>query len=90
MVTISTSAQIALRSLLPGDRERVQHLLSMLDNFTRDESLRQEAKQLKGEGLNDLYIIRVDRDLRILFRYSKDDVEILDIMTHSRLEKIHG
>ncbi|OAB56888.1 hypothetical protein AY599_02345 [Leptolyngbya valderiana BDU 20041] len=62
----------------------------MLDNFTRDESLRQEAKQLKGEGLNDLYIIRVDRDLRILFRYSKDDVEILDIMTHSRLEKIHG
>jgi Txe/YoeB family toxin of Txe-Axe toxin-antitoxin module len=90
MVAISTQAQIAIRSLLPSDQERVKNLITLLERFPQDEYVRQQARELKGSGLDDLYIMRVTHDLRLLFRYSQGAVEILDIVTHSRLEKIHG
>jgi Txe/YoeB family toxin of Txe-Axe toxin-antitoxin module len=90
MVTISTQAQIAIRSLLPSDKERVKHLIALLEHFPQDEYIRQQARRLKGNGLDNLYIMRVTHDLRLLFRYSQGVVEILDIVTHARLEKIHG
>lgn len=90
MVNISTQAQIAVRSLLPGDQERVKHLITLLEHFPQDEYIKQQAKELEGNELGNLYIIRVTHDLRLLFRYSQNVVEILDIVTHARLEKIHG
>lgn len=90
MVTISTQAQIAIRSLLPGDQERVKHIVALLERFPQDEYVRQQARRLQGNGLENIYIMRVTHDLRLLFRYSQDVVEILDIVTHARLEKIHG
>lgn len=92
MVTISTQAQIAIRSLLPSDKERVRHLVALLERFPQDEYVRQQARKLKGKGtaLNNLYIMRVTHSLRLLFRYSQGVVEILDVVTHSRLEKMHG
>jgi mRNA-degrading endonuclease RelE of RelBE toxin-antitoxin system len=90
MVTISTQAQIAIRSLLPSDQERVKHLIALLERFPQDEYVRQQAKKLKGNGLDSLYIIRVTHDLRLLFRYLQGVVEIIDIVTHARLEKMHG
>jgi mRNA-degrading endonuclease RelE of RelBE toxin-antitoxin system len=90
MVTISTQAQIAIRSLFPSDQERVKNLITLLERFPQDEYVKQQARGLEGSGLDDLYIMRVTHDLRLLFRYSQSVVEILDIVTHSRLEKIHG
>lgn len=90
MVTISTQAQIAIRSLLPSDQERVKNLITLLERFPQDEYVKQQARGLEGSGLDDLYIMRVTHDLRLLFRYSQGVVEILDVVTHSRLEKIHG
>ncbi len=90
MINTSTQAQIAIRSLLPSDKERVKHLLALLERFPDDEYVRQQAKKLKGNGLDNLYIIRVTHNLRLIFRYSQDVVEILDIVTHDRLERMHG
>lgn len=90
MVTISTQAQIAIRSLLPTDQERVKHLLALLERFPEDDFIRQQAKKLQGHELDNFYIIRVTHSLRLLFRYYQGIVEVLDIVTHSRLEKIHG
>lgn len=90
MVNISTQAQIAMRSLLPIDKERVEHLLARLKYFPSEDDIKQQSKKLTGNELDDLYIIRVTHDLRVIFRYSQDTVEILDIVTHARLEKIHG
>lgn len=89
-VTISTQAQIAIRSLLPSDEERVKRLLAMLENFSKDDYIKQQAHKLKGSAFDDLYIMRVTPELRIIFRYLQDKVEILDILTHERLEKMHG
>lgn len=90
MITISTQAQIAIRSLLPSDQERVKHLIALLERFPEDDFIRQQAKKLKGYELDNFYIIRVTHSLRLLFRYYQGTVEVLDIVTHSRLEKIHG
>jgi len=90
MVTISTQAQIAIRSLLPSDQERVKNLIALLERFPQDDYIKQQAKELEDSELGNLYIVRVTHDLRLLFRYSQNVVEILDIVTHSRLEKIHG
>lgn len=90
MVTISTQAQIGIRSLLPSDQERVRHLVTLLERFPQDEYVRQQARKLKGTGLDNFYIVRVTHNLRLLFRYSQGVVEILDIVTHDRLEKMHG
>jgi len=90
MLTISTQAQIAIRSLLPSDQERVKHLVAMLENLPREDYAKQQARKLKGNGLDNLYIMRVTHDLRLLFRSTQSMVEILDIVTHARLENIHG
>jgi hypothetical protein len=90
MVTLSTEAQIALRSLLPQDRERVTHLAEQLDGFPTNEYLAEQARPLKGEGMDDLYLLRVTRELRLLFSSSQGKVEIVDIFPRARLEKMHG
>jgi mRNA-degrading endonuclease YafQ of YafQ-DinJ toxin-antitoxin module len=90
MLTTTTQAEIAMRSLLPSDKERVKHLIAMLERFPQDDYVKQQAKKLKGAKLDDLYIMRVTHDLRLIFRYTQGVVEIVDIVTHSRLEKIHG
>ncbi len=90
MINTSTQAQIAIRSLLPSDKERVKHFVALLERFPDDEYVRQQTKKLKGNGLDNLYIMRVTHNLRLIFRYSQDVVEILDVVTHDRLERMHG
>jgi hypothetical protein len=90
MVTLSTQAQIAIRSLLPLDRERIQHHISLLEQFPRDDYVRQKVRKLSGPDADDLYIMRATPTLRILFRHQGDSVEVVDIMTHERLQRMHS
>jgi uncharacterized protein (UPF0147 family) len=46
MVTVSTQAQIALRSLHPQDRDQVAKWIELLDGLSQDEYVPMQAKRL--------------------------------------------
>lgn len=87
MTTVSTQAQIALHSLHPRDRERVQSYISLLDEFLKSKYVHQKVKRLNA--YDDVYLMRVTPTLRIIFRSSDDSSEVVDIVTHDRLERMH-
>ena len=87
MVEISPQAQIAIRSLLPVDRKRVERQLSFLERFPEDEHFSSKVRKLDGDQ-KDLYIMRASGTLRIIFRYDADKAEVLDVITHERLKRI--
>lgn len=88
MVEISSQAQIAIRSLLPVDRKRVERQLAFLERFPEDEHIHSQVRKLSGDQ-KDLYIMRAGGTLRVIFRYDGDKVEILDVVTHERLKRMH-
>jgi mRNA-degrading endonuclease RelE of RelBE toxin-antitoxin system len=83
MVTISTQAQIAIYSLQPQDQRKVEERIRQLEHFPQDEYVRQQANRLTG--YQDLYLVRVNPNLRLIFRYAGQQSEVLDIVTHDRL-----
>lgn len=87
MVTISTQAMIALRSLLPKDKRRVEQQIQLLERFPENSAIHQKAKPLKS--FSDLYIMKVTPQLRIIFKLSDEMIEILDVVTHDRLAKMY-
>ncbi len=88
MITFSSQAEIALRSLLPSDRQRVGHFLPQLDGFFEHNSVNLNVKPLKSEGLETLYMARISPSFRIIFRETSEGVEILDIFKKERLENL--
>lgn len=87
MILASTQAEIALRSLHPQDRDRVLMSIRMLDQSPKREFIPQDAKKLKGH--DDLYLMRVTPELRIIFRpRDGKDYEVVDIIAHSGLENM--
>ena len=88
MITFSSQAEIALRSLLPRDRQRVDHFLPQLDGFSEQSLMSHQVDCLKSEGLETLYMARVSPNFRIIFRKISGEVEILDIFKKERLENL--
>lgn len=88
MITFSSQAEIALRSLLPSDRQRVDHFLPQLDGFSEQSSISHQVDCLKSEGLETLYMARVSPNFRIIFRQIREGVEIVDIFKQERLENL--
>lgn len=86
MVTISTPAQIALHSLQPQDRRQVEERIKQLERFPHDEYVRQQASPLAG--YQDVYLVRVSPSLRLIFQTSAAGGEVVDIVTHERLQQM--
>ena len=84
MVTISTQAKIAIYSLQPQDQRRVEQRISQLETFPADGN-GQQANRL--QGFDNLYLIRVSPNLRLIFRSVNNEREVVDVVTHDRLEK---
>lgn len=83
MTTISTKAQIAIRSLLAGDAEKVNRFIESMDSFNL-----QQAKKLESNELVDTYIAPIDDRLRIIFRRTQKEIEVLDIVMKQTLVNI--
>jgi hypothetical protein len=88
MITFSSQAEIALRSLLPSDRQRIDHFLPQLDGFSEQSSVNYRVKLLESEGLENLYMARVSPNFRIVFRQISEGVEIVDIFKEERLKNL--
>ncbi len=88
MMKVNPQAQIAIRSLLPIDKERVERHISLLERFPQDHYVRGKTKELKGAKDN-LYIMRATANMRIIFRYAGGELEVVDIVTRDRLERMH-
>jgi hypothetical protein len=88
MITFSSQAEIALRSLLPSDRQRIDHFLPQLDGFSEQNSVNHHVKLLESEGLENLYMARVSPNFRIVFRQISEGVEIVDIFKQERFENL--
>jgi mRNA-degrading endonuclease RelE of RelBE toxin-antitoxin system len=87
MVTVSTQAQIALRSLHPQDRDQIAKWIELLDGLSQDEYVRMQAKPFNSD--KDLYLMRVTPNLRLIFKSDGQDREIVDVVTRDRLERMH-
>ena len=87
MVTVSTQAQIALRSLHPQDRDQIAKWIDLLDGLSQDEYVRLQAKPISSD--KDLYLMRVTPNLRLIFKSNGNDREIIDVVAHDRLERMH-
>ena len=90
MVNISTQAQIAISSLLPLDRERVQQYISLLERFPSDNDVRQKSRRLKKADIDNLYMMRLPAKMRILFQYIGGAVDVIDVLTYDRLKQMYG
>ncbi len=86
MLTISTQAAIAIRSLLPQDRNRIEHQINLLARFPDDEYVLRHVQRLTA--IKATYLMRATSELRILFKHENGDTEILDVVSHKRLEKM--
>lgn len=87
MIDISTQAQIAIYSLQPQDQKRVEQRISQLEGFPADEHIRQQVNRL--QGFDDLFLVRVTPKLRLIFRHVGDHREVVDIVSHDRLEHMY-
>lgn len=89
-IALSTQAQIAVRSLLPIDKERIRNQMALLERFPTDPLVQERAHLLPGNESDGLHIMRASPNLRILFRYQDGQIEVVDIVTHERLERMHN
>jgi mRNA-degrading endonuclease RelE of RelBE toxin-antitoxin system len=87
MVTVSTQAQIALRSLHPQDRDQIAKWIELLDGLSQDEYVPMQAKPFTSD--KDLYLMRVTPNLRLIFKSDGQNREIVDVVTRDRLERMH-
>jgi mRNA-degrading endonuclease RelE of RelBE toxin-antitoxin system len=87
MVTVSTQAQIALRSLHPQDRDQIAKWIELLDGLSQDEYVQMQVKPFSSE--KDLYLMRVTPNLRLIFKSEGQDREIVDVVARDRLERMH-
>lgn len=86
MVTISTQASIAIHSLLPQDRHRIEHQIKLLARFPDDDYVQRHVQRLTS--LRNTYLMRATPELRILFKHEAGATEVLDVIVHGRLWKM--
>ena len=86
MVTISTQAAIAIRSLLPQDKNRIEHQIKLLARFPDDDFVQRHVERLAP--IKSAYLLRATPGLMLLFKHENGTTEVLDVVSHERLEKM--
>jgi mRNA-degrading endonuclease RelE of RelBE toxin-antitoxin system len=86
-VDVGNAAQIAIRSLHPTDRVRIERAIDMLKGFPDPELPTGKVRKIAANS--DLYIARASSNLRIIFRYDGGSVHIMDVLTKDRLRRMH-
>lgn len=86
-IEFSRRAAIARESLSARDRDllsrRLEILLARLETGERDPQIRRLGSGAGGR----VFVMRVSRQLRAVFRRTAGGVEILDIVSHDQITK---
>ena len=92
MVTYKRTAKIAISSLDSVDRRKVEHVIGLLEKYAEDPSMDLRVQKLKGAHDNqaNLFMIRANSELRILFQHSGRKIKILEILPISRVKRMHA
>jgi mRNA-degrading endonuclease RelE of RelBE toxin-antitoxin system len=88
MVRMSQKARIAMQSMVPEDRARIQRHIKRLERLPDGTPVIRNAKKIPGVS-DPLYLFRASPRLRIIFRFDDDEAEVVDIVTRDRLERMH-
>ena len=89
MVKLTRPAEIALGSLTPTDRTKVEGFLRQLEGFPQDTKAQQLIKQLPG--MPGLYnVLLHELHLLVFFRYEQEQERllVLDVMNPERLTQM--
>jgi hypothetical protein len=89
MVTLSRSADIAFKTLLPEEQGPVGLSIKQLENFPQDSNLRDKIFKL-GEGEGELYAMKATPQFDLIFQVLDEDKEILEIVPYKRIKFMFG
>ncbi len=82
-LSLSRCAEIAIDRLDENDREKV------LNNIKKVlTSGLKSPNAAKLTGIENTYLIRSGRDLRIIFEVDSESVYVLDVVRHDKLEQL--
>ena len=85
-VLIDRKADIALKTLPQSDRSRAIRFIRLLeDRPWKDFFLTPRVKKIAGQ--ENLYIVRITKDLRLILQVQDDAAKVLDIVRHDRITK---
>lgn len=88
MVRLSRKANIAMNSLLSEDQRRVRERLRRIDQIPMSEFGDHGIRKLKSvEG--PLFLARATPRLRVIFRMDEGNLEVDEIVTRDRLQRMH-
>ncbi|MCP4349808.1 MAG: hypothetical protein GY795_30370 [Desulfobacterales bacterium] len=88
MIPLSRKAEIAFHTLQPPDMKQVQRSIEILDLYPHEYLLADKVKKLPDS--DDLFIMKADPDIIIIFRMDDTDKEVTDIVRYGRLKKMFG
>lgn len=90
MIQLSRKAEIAFHTLQPPDMKRVQKSMEMLDMYPHEHLLSEKVRKLPDTDGIFIMEAEPDTDIRIIFRMTDADKEIMDIVRYERLKKMFG
>lgn len=91
MLKMDRTADIALKSLSPSDRNLVSHAISRLKNQTVEGSSYRSVGRTRVKKLDGgLYLTTVQQRLGILFREVNGNLIVHDILPAGRLNAMYG
>jgi mRNA-degrading endonuclease RelE of RelBE toxin-antitoxin system len=82
-VTLFPPVDIALRTLSPEERRKVQAWFTHLGNWENDPHVRRISHRLKDA--EDVYVLRTTDDIRIFFKIEGSELTVLDIATRATI-----
>ena len=90
MVTLSDTAQIAIRSLLPEDRQRVAAAIFTLRTYAESGELPLAVRRVRSGVGTETFAMRVNAQLRLLFVRDEGGghLRIVDVVTQDRLDRL--
>ena len=86
-IELTPRAQIAFDTLSDHDRTIV---LRQISTYLNPQMFRRNRLIRELTGLEDLYVLRATSSLRIIFRREGLLTEIIDIVSHDRLQRMYG
>ncbi len=87
-VELVDRARIAIDNLQQRDQEKVVATIEILENYPEDPRLQRKVYKIKK--LQDYYVAQAGMKYRIIFTLSDDQITIVDIVHHDRLERLFG
>jgi hypothetical protein len=90
-VTWDYAAQVFLDQLAPSQKAAVERAMSRLGS--QFDELKGDLKPLVGfheQPGEQYYSLGVDRDLRVILRYSKEAIRVMDIVPRRQIERLRS